>query len=164
MLSQQLCLLEKCELVKRTVHPQFLPKVEYELTEFGKMLCPAMKTLVDTDKSPEGFVIIDNKNSNCWFFQVSSASKLFKSQLFEMVSEFYGSDVSAAGSSVRSSSHGSRQRPITLAGISSFLLPIASDLCCFRQRKKWVRVAILSSFPAKLRHTPLGNQVEDAEH
>jgi DNA-binding HxlR family transcriptional regulator len=42
MLSQQLRLLEKCELVKRTVHPQFPPKVEYELTEFGKTLCPAM--------------------------------------------------------------------------------------------------------------------------
>ena len=40
MLSQQLRLLEKCELVKRTVHPQFPPKVEYELTEFGKTLCP----------------------------------------------------------------------------------------------------------------------------
>jgi len=38
MLSQQLRLLEKCELVKRTVHPQFPPKVEYELTEFGKTL------------------------------------------------------------------------------------------------------------------------------
>src|SRR5208283_2326173 len=47
MLSQQLRLLEKCELVKRTVHPQFPPKVEYELTEFGKTLRPAMKTLVD---------------------------------------------------------------------------------------------------------------------
>jgi DNA-binding HxlR family transcriptional regulator len=47
MLSQQLRLLEKCELVKRTVHPQFPPKAEYELTEFGKTLCPAMKTLVD---------------------------------------------------------------------------------------------------------------------
>jgi DNA-binding HxlR family transcriptional regulator len=47
MLSQQLRLLEKCELVKRTVHPQFPPKVEYELTEFGKTLCPAIKTLVD---------------------------------------------------------------------------------------------------------------------
>src|SRR5258708_29501782 len=38
MLSQQLRLLEKCELVKRTVHPQFPPKGEYELTEFGKTL------------------------------------------------------------------------------------------------------------------------------
>jgi DNA-binding HxlR family transcriptional regulator len=47
MLSQQLRLLAKCELVRRTVHPQFPPKVEYELTEFGKTLCPAMKTLVD---------------------------------------------------------------------------------------------------------------------
>jgi DNA-binding HxlR family transcriptional regulator len=47
MLSQQLRILEKCELVKRTVHPQFPPRVDYELTEFGKTLCPAMKTLVD---------------------------------------------------------------------------------------------------------------------
>jgi len=47
MLSQQLRLLEKCELVKRTVHAQFPPKVDYELTEFGKTLCPAMKTLAD---------------------------------------------------------------------------------------------------------------------
>src|ERR1700751_3163109 len=36
MLSQQLRLFETCELVKRTVHPQFPPQVEYELTEFGK--------------------------------------------------------------------------------------------------------------------------------
>jgi DNA-binding HxlR family transcriptional regulator len=36
MLSQQLRLLEECELVKRTVHPQFPPRMEYELTEFGK--------------------------------------------------------------------------------------------------------------------------------
>ena len=34
-------------MVKRTVHPQFPLKVEYELTEFGKTLCPAMMTLVD---------------------------------------------------------------------------------------------------------------------
>ena len=47
MLAQQLRTLEKCELVKRTVHAKFPPKVEYELTEFGQTLCPAMKTLVD---------------------------------------------------------------------------------------------------------------------
>lgn len=47
MLSQQLRTLEKCELVKRTVRAEFPPKVEYELTEFGKTVCPAMKTLVD---------------------------------------------------------------------------------------------------------------------
>jgi DNA-binding HxlR family transcriptional regulator len=47
MLSQQLRTLEKRELIKRTVHPQFPPKVEYQLTEFGKTLCPAMVTLVD---------------------------------------------------------------------------------------------------------------------
>jgi DNA-binding HxlR family transcriptional regulator len=47
MLSQQLRTLEDFELVKRTVHPQFPPKVEYELTEFGQTLCPAMTTLVE---------------------------------------------------------------------------------------------------------------------
>jgi DNA-binding HxlR family transcriptional regulator len=47
MLSQQLRILEECELVKRTVHPQFPPKVEYELTAFGQTLCPAIKTLVE---------------------------------------------------------------------------------------------------------------------
>jgi DNA-binding HxlR family transcriptional regulator len=47
MLSQQLRTLEKNELVKRTVHPEFPPKVEYELTELGKTLCLAMKSLVD---------------------------------------------------------------------------------------------------------------------
>jgi DNA-binding HxlR family transcriptional regulator len=47
MLSQQLRTLEEFELVKRTVHPQFPPKVEYQLTEFGRTLCPAMTTLVE---------------------------------------------------------------------------------------------------------------------
>ena len=47
MLSQQLRTLEKFELVKRTVHPLFPPRVEYKLTEFGQTLCPAMKTLVE---------------------------------------------------------------------------------------------------------------------
>jgi len=47
MLSQQLRTLEKNGLVKRTVHPEFPPKVEYELTELGKTLCQAMKSLVD---------------------------------------------------------------------------------------------------------------------
>jgi DNA-binding HxlR family transcriptional regulator len=47
MLSQQLRTMEQYDLVKRTVYPQFPPKVEYELTEFGKTLCPALATLVD---------------------------------------------------------------------------------------------------------------------
>jgi len=47
MLSQQLRTLEEYQLVKRTVHPQFPPRVEYELTEFGQTLCPAMNTLVE---------------------------------------------------------------------------------------------------------------------
>jgi DNA-binding HxlR family transcriptional regulator len=47
MLAQQLRTLEEFELVKRTVHPQFPPKVEYELTDFGQTLCAAMKPLVE---------------------------------------------------------------------------------------------------------------------
>jgi HxlR-like helix-turn-helix len=79
MLSRQLRLLEKCELVKRTVHPQFPPKVEYELTEFGKTLCPAMKTLVDwamtfpdprnvpvsTEKGSKSFLVFSRMNDSC---------------------------------------------------------------------------------------------------
>ncbi len=78
MLSQQLRLLEKCELVKRTVHPQFPPKVEYELTEFGKTLCPAMKTLVDWamtfPKTRETLVIRESAGGASFPFTACGAS------------------------------------------------------------------------------------------
>ena len=65
MLSQQLRTLEKNDLVKRTVHPQFPPKVEYELTELGNTLCLAMKSLVDwAMKFPRTREIFEEESRN----------------------------------------------------------------------------------------------------
>lgn len=46
MLSQQLRQLEADGIVVRTVHPQVPPKVEYQLTEWGQSLCPALDALL----------------------------------------------------------------------------------------------------------------------
>jgi len=46
MLIQQLRELEKDGIVRRTVHPQVPPKVEYALTPFGQALCPALDALL----------------------------------------------------------------------------------------------------------------------
>ena len=46
MLIQQLRDLEKDGIVRRTVHPQVPPKVEYALTPFGQALCPALDALL----------------------------------------------------------------------------------------------------------------------
>ena len=46
MLIQQLRELERDGIVQRTVHPQVPPKVEYALTKFGSVLCPALDALL----------------------------------------------------------------------------------------------------------------------
>ena len=46
MLIQQLRGLERDGIVRRTVHPQVPPKVEYALTKFGQALCPALQALL----------------------------------------------------------------------------------------------------------------------
>ena len=46
MLIQQLRGLERDGIVRRTVHPQVPPKVEYALTKFGQALCPALEALL----------------------------------------------------------------------------------------------------------------------
>jgi DNA-binding HxlR family transcriptional regulator len=46
MLAQQLRQLEADGIVKRTVHEQVPPKVDYRLTEWGQMLCPALDALL----------------------------------------------------------------------------------------------------------------------
>jgi DNA-binding HxlR family transcriptional regulator len=46
MLSQQLRQLEKDRIVTRTVHAEVPPKVEYQLTEWGQSLCPALDRLL----------------------------------------------------------------------------------------------------------------------
>ncbi|PYU20175.1 MAG: transcriptional regulator [Acidobacteria bacterium] len=43
---QQLRGLERDGIVRRTVHPQVPPKVEYALTDFGQGLCPALDALL----------------------------------------------------------------------------------------------------------------------
>src|SRR4051812_32395438 len=46
MLGQQLRRLEADGLVVRTVYPQIPPKVEYQLTEWGQALCPALDAIL----------------------------------------------------------------------------------------------------------------------
>ena len=46
MLIQQLRQLEKDGIVRRIVHQQVPPKVEYCLTDWGQALCPALDALL----------------------------------------------------------------------------------------------------------------------
>jgi DNA-binding HxlR family transcriptional regulator len=47
MLIQQLRELERDGIVSRTVYPQVPPKVEYDLTEWGQAMCPALDALLE---------------------------------------------------------------------------------------------------------------------
>jgi DNA-binding HxlR family transcriptional regulator len=46
MLTQQLKQLERDGMLRRIVHAEVPPKVEYELTPWGKALCPALDGLL----------------------------------------------------------------------------------------------------------------------
>src|ERR1700746_557572 len=46
MLIQQLRQMERDGIVRRFVHHQVPPKVEYSLTEWGQALCPALEALL----------------------------------------------------------------------------------------------------------------------
>jgi len=46
MLIQQLRQMEKDGIVRRIVHHQVPPKVEYGLTDWGRALCPALDALL----------------------------------------------------------------------------------------------------------------------
>jgi DNA-binding HxlR family transcriptional regulator len=46
MLAQQLRRMESDGMVKRTVHPEVPPKVEYSLTDWGQALCPSLDALL----------------------------------------------------------------------------------------------------------------------
>lgn len=54
MLAQQLRQMEGDGIVRRIVHPQVPPKVEYCLTEWGQSLCPALDALLSwMEQRPE---------------------------------------------------------------------------------------------------------------
>jgi len=46
MLVQQLRQMERDGIVRRIVHPQIPPKVEYGLTAWGQTLCPALDAML----------------------------------------------------------------------------------------------------------------------
>ena len=55
MLIQQLRKLEADGLVRRIVHPEVPPRVEYCLTDWGEKLCPALDALLLWgERKPEG--------------------------------------------------------------------------------------------------------------
>jgi DNA-binding HxlR family transcriptional regulator len=47
MLIQQLRDLERAGIVCRKVYPEVPPKVEYDLTEWGRGMCPALDALLE---------------------------------------------------------------------------------------------------------------------
>ena len=55
MLIQQLRQLESDGVVRRIVHHQVPPKVEYGLTDWGEALCPALDELLKWAASREDF-------------------------------------------------------------------------------------------------------------
>lgn len=64
MLAQQLRALEDDGLVRRVVHAQVPPKVEYRLTPWGQSLCPALDALLTwglrRDAAPSGDASLDD--------------------------------------------------------------------------------------------------------
>jgi len=54
MLIQQLRQMEKDGIVRRIVHHQVPPKVEYCLTDWGQALCPALDALLTWAAKREG--------------------------------------------------------------------------------------------------------------
>lgn len=57
MLTQQLRQMEKDGVVRRIVHPQVPPKVEYCLTDWGQALCPVLDALLKWSASREESMI-----------------------------------------------------------------------------------------------------------
>src|SRR5438309_3559378 len=54
MLIQQLRQMERDGIVRRILHPQVPPKVEYCLTKWGQALCPALDALLKWEELRDG--------------------------------------------------------------------------------------------------------------
>lgn len=54
MLAQQLRQLERDGVVRRIVHHQVPPKVEYGLTDWGHALCPALDAILQWGSTRDG--------------------------------------------------------------------------------------------------------------
>ncbi len=63
MLIQQLRQLESDGVVRRIVHHQVPPKVEYGLTNWGEALCPALDELLKWAASRENFMDASSSKS-----------------------------------------------------------------------------------------------------
>jgi DNA-binding HxlR family transcriptional regulator len=63
MLIQQLRQLESDGVVRRIVHHQVPPKVEYGLTDWGEALCPALDELLKWAASHEHFMDASSSKS-----------------------------------------------------------------------------------------------------
>jgi DNA-binding HxlR family transcriptional regulator len=55
MLIQQLRQMERADIVRRIVHHQVPPKVEYGLTHWGQALCPALDAILKWAASRKDF-------------------------------------------------------------------------------------------------------------
>tara|TARA_R110000824_G_scaffold118960_10_gene271752 strand:+ start:9468 stop:9875 length:408 start_codon:yes stop_codon:yes gene_type:complete len=53
MLTQQLRQMERDGIIRRIVHPQVPPKVEYALTDWGQSLCPALDAILTWAENQE---------------------------------------------------------------------------------------------------------------
>jgi DNA-binding HxlR family transcriptional regulator len=63
MLIQQLRQMENDGVVRRIVHPQVPPKVEYELTAWGQELCPALDEILKWAESRREFLHAPSSDS-----------------------------------------------------------------------------------------------------
>jgi DNA-binding HxlR family transcriptional regulator len=63
-LTQQLRELEEEKIVKRTVYAEVPPKVEYSLTEIGKIISPILKSLCEWGKLYKNMVELDHTTSH----------------------------------------------------------------------------------------------------
>ncbi|MFM8914627.1 MAG: winged helix-turn-helix transcriptional regulator [Flammeovirgaceae bacterium] len=64
MLSLQLKALEEDGIVKRTIYPEVPPRVEYDLTKFGKTLIPVLEEMAKWGRDTvqrEGKIVLKEK-------------------------------------------------------------------------------------------------------